>query len=429
LPDAHAAEYQVNEDSAKTSASEVAGTLYDVVDISEPRRGPVARRLSRIDWLPPFAQDMQPYANLRTYDFSSEDFGGRKSDAWALGGEFGIRSGKFWRWFSVDTAFFTSQKLRGRQSRGGTKLLGSGQDDINVFGKAKVEFVKDELFAIAYRQELNLPYINKLDSRMIPNTFEAYVFGRRNDTYVLAAGHITKMKERDSEDFISMSKIAGAEGSHGVTTSGARYSFGKGRDVGVAVINSWDLFRSTYAEANFLGNMTDNTEFKLSLQATDQRSIGDEEVGSFETWAWGVQGLMSYRNGMLSAGFTDTGTDAGIFSPYGGRPSFNSQMIHDFDRAGERAWRVVFSYEFSRLGMPGLGLTMSHTQGSDAIDLQTGTGLPDRREFDATLEFKAETGRFKGLWLRLRFARAEDSEGNDEATQLRVIVNYELPII
>ena len=71
---------------------------------------------------------------------------------------------------------------------------------------------RDNIGARLYRQSLNIPYINRSDSRMIPNTFEAYMFGRQNTAFQFGVGHVTKIKVKNSDRFVPMAEAAGAEG-------------------------------------------------------------------------------------------------------------------------------------------------------------------------------------------------------------------------
>ena len=66
----------------------------------------------------------------------------------------------------------------------------------------------------AYRQLIDRPFINPQDNRMVPNTFEAYIepgAGYGDPAYT--GGYISRIKNRDSEKFVSMSQDAGGTGS------------------------------------------------------------------------------------------------------------------------------------------------------------------------------------------------------------------------
>lgn len=74
----------------------------------------------------------------------------------------------------IGTTLYTTQKLYGPSDKDGTLLLKPGQKGITVLGKAYLaaKLLDDGMLKL-YRQGLYLPYLNRDDSRMIPNTFEA----------------------------------------------------------------------------------------------------------------------------------------------------------------------------------------------------------------------------------------------------------------
>ena len=80
-------------------------------------------------------------------------------------------------------------------------LLGGGGDDINVLGKAFVRYQRENLRLNLYRQEIDMPYLNKQDSRMIPNTFEGYTLSREGTTVEYFVAHVAKIKRRNDGTF------------------------------------------------------------------------------------------------------------------------------------------------------------------------------------------------------------------------------------
>ena len=53
-------------------------------------------------------------------------------------------------------------------------------------------------------------YVNSSDNRMVPHTFEAVTLSGTLDWVRYDVGYLTNIKPRDSNDFISMSRQAGA---------------------------------------------------------------------------------------------------------------------------------------------------------------------------------------------------------------------------
>ena len=104
-------------------------------------------------------------------------------------------------------------------------------------------------------------------------------------------------------------------------------------------------------------------------------------------------------------------------------------MLRDFDRANERAWRAGLSYRFDRLGLPGVSAFVNYGKGRHAVDPTTQQRLPDQSEYDYTVDFRPERGLLEGLWLRLRYARVDEDGNGEVADQIRLILNYELPVL
>jgi hypothetical protein len=57
---------------------------------------------------------------------------------------------------------------------------------------------------------------------------------------------------------------------------------------------------------------------------------------------------------------------------------------------------------------------------------------PDQEEFDITVDYRFQTPLLEGLWLRARAAfvvEDDDVAGASDVDDIRVILNYELPIL
>ena len=165
---------------------------------------------------PAFFRDTKLDLNIRTYYFYRDKYDDSKSEAWALGGALSYQSGWFLDHFGVGAVLYTSQPLYGPDDRDGTLLLKPGQEGYTVVGQlyGRVKLIEDN-FINLYRYEYNTPYINKNDNRMTPNTFEGYTFtgayGGKDGApgFKYGGGYITKIKERNSDRFIWMSRTPG----------------------------------------------------------------------------------------------------------------------------------------------------------------------------------------------------------------------------
>jgi hypothetical protein len=420
----NAGEYQEAETIAAETAEESSVGMADLDQ--EPRRPRRRIVLDALSERSPFWRDGSTEHNLRLYDFERENGQETISKALAIGTELSYRSGKWRDRISTVVSWHTSNGIDAPDSEPLTGILGPDQSDISVLSRAYLEVDLVEKSALRlYRQDFNMPYLNRNDTRMIPNTHEAYVLRRPGDSVDFLFGHVTKMKQKDSEDFLPMAEVAGVEGdTTGTSVGGVNFRFDEAVLIGMAAQYTRDLFSTSYGELSLGKSINTDWGIQVATQYTGQRSVGDELLGDFDTYSWGVRAKGSYRGSILTAAVSGTGNSA-IRKPFGGSPGFSSSMRFDFDRAREDAYRVGLSHNFTRIGFPGIGLIVNYTEGKNAVD-SGGQALPDSREIDITADFRPKGGWLKGLWLRVRYADADRGPAVADRRDLRLIINYSL---
>jgi hypothetical protein len=387
---------------------------------------------------PAFFRDTKLNLNIRSYYLDRHKFDNTDNEAWALGGALSYQSGWFLDRLSVGSTLYTSQKLYGPDTRDGTLLLEPHQSGYTVVGQlyARVKLIEDN-FVNLYRYEYNTPYINKNDNRMTPNTFEGYTFngayGGKDDPlkFKYGGGYITKIKERNSDRFVSMSEDAGADVKRGVVLGGANVSY-KGLTFGAINYYSDDIINIFYTEGSYKLSVTDRLGLLFAAQFTDQRSVGDDllQGDSFKTNQYGVRGDVSYGGGVLSLGYTMDSEGADLQSPWSGYPGYTSVQVQDFNRAGERAFIAKTSYDFTKLGLKGVSAYALFVHGWGRVDPATKNPVPDENEWDLDLQWRPHWEFLKGLWFRTRYANVQQYEGpKNTINDFRFIVNYDIPLL
>ncbi|MGC4073706.1 MAG: OprD family outer membrane porin [Nibricoccus sp.] len=367
--------------------------------------------------------------NPRFFYLDRNKYDGSESESMAIGGWAGLKTGYFLEHVSFGATGYTSQKLMGDDDKDGALLLGPGQESYSVLGElyADIKIVED-LNVYAGRKEFDTPYLNRNDSRMTPNTFEAIALQGRvksgdekdKSTFKYGFGYFDKIKERNSDDFVSMSKDAGATVERGVYVLGGNYQKGA-LTIGAIDYYSEDIINIAYVEAKFELKIGDSLKPKIGVQFTDQKSVGDELLkGSFGGQAYGVKGDLPFGPAMFTAGYTYT-TGTNMQNPWSGYPGYTSVQVEDFNRDGEGAILVRASYECSRIeGLSAYALLV-HGMEPDAV------GQFARTEYDFNIQWAPPKDRLKGLSVRLRYAIVdEDNSKSDTLTDLRAIVNYVL---
>jgi hypothetical protein len=70
---------------------------------------------------------------------------------------------------------------------------------------------------------------------------------------------------------------------------------------------------------------------------------------------------------MIGLGFSLTGEDSPIISPFGSNPSYVSLMQRTFNQAGEKALLLSLSYAFANVGVEGLSAILTETKISPRV--------------------------------------------------------------
>jgi len=370
----------------------------------------------------------EPVVHLRTYYFDQDSTSGAPSEAWALGGWAGLRSPWWGDVLQAGIVGYTSQRLYGPDGKGGTRLLTAEQGSITVLGEAFAAARFADQTVTAYRQLINRPFINPYDNRMVPNTFEAYTLTGAAGPVSYTGGYITKVKLRDTDEFRSMSDVAGGTGDHkGVAFAGMTYNIGKSGYVRLDEQYAIDVFNSFYADVRYPIAIDEQTELVLGAQYYPQSAVGDKQIGSFSTWGYGLQVAASHGAFGAQLYLTQTGKGGDTLNPYGVHPSYVNLMQVAFNTAGEKAWGIGGSVDFDSIGAPGLSATVVYASGTDRINAATGAPIANRNETNVQLDYAfAKSTVLDGLKATLRYSWLRQDGAAQTGTQLRAYLNYDV---
>ena len=367
--------------------------------------------------------------NFRTYYFHRDKFDGSVSESLATGGSIGLKTGYFLDHFSFAATGYTSQHLDGDPDRDGASLLAPGQEGYSVLGELYADIrIVDDLNLYVGRKELDTPYINRNDTRMTPNTFEAIVLQGSAEmgdgaTLKYGVGYVDRIKERNSDEFVSMSEDAGATAKKGVFTAGALYQQGN-FSIGAIDYYCPDTINIGYAEAKLEVPVNDDWKPRFAVQFTDQRSVGDDllPAGDFSIQQYGIKAELPVGPTLLTAAYTYNSGDAELFTPWSAYPGYTSVQVEEFRRPGEGAFLLRAAYEFPCIdGLSAYALWAHGTEPDDPTQYA-------RDEYNLNLQWAPTEGCLKGFSLRLRQAFVEQDGGwsADSLTDFRVICNYTL---
>ncbi|MFW2374064.1 MAG: OprD family outer membrane porin [Gammaproteobacteria bacterium] len=427
----HATESIAVENTAPNSAVESLTPLDEALTQPEAEEPVLLKELPRqLEDMPPILRDATFKINLRAYHFDREALNDQRDYANSLGGEIFFETGKFMDIAQVGVSYYSSNLFGNSENPGRTGLVAPNGDDINILGQAHLLLGDaDGWQASLYRRAIKVPYLDTNDSRMIPQTHESYFISRYGERSDFGFGHFTRTKQKNSERFIPMSEAAGAlDTDKGLSVAGGKVEILDHASVGLFNYYGWDTFNTLYAEANWASYILRSLGTKVGLQYTDQRSVGDQLVGEFHTSHLGIKASGSVKGVILTLAYTQVDDEASIRFPWGGFPSYNWGMLESFNRPGERAWRLGVSFSGTAWGQPAWSGFVNITHGYDARVASSGAAAPDVNESAITLDYKPKSDSLKGLWLRFRTGRAEFDD-DTEVTNVRLIVNYSLPIL
>jgi len=378
--------------------------------------------------LTPFFADTQLDVRYRTYYLRKDRTTGTLSEAWAMGGSLRYQSGWLADLFAVEAEGFTSQPIVAKEDRGGTFLLKPVQEGYTVLGIANGKLRYNGIVLTGYRQYLNLPYVNRRDNRMIPNTFESITLAKPEGELRFSTGYSWKIKKRSSDDFETFTEALGLDEDRGLAHGGAVWDPNENFHIGAIGAVVPDLYAGLYAEASVSHDFENDVEMRLDAQFTHQWEVGEDLFGASldDTWNLGFRTAASYAGAVFRLGVSITDSGSSIFSEYGTNPSYVDLMQRTFNRADEKALLASLSYDFSGIGLDGLTLIVNFVAGFDGELLGVRS---DAQEVDATLDYRIQEGWLSSFWLRVRGSWINDETAGRDGSDVRVILRYDFPVI
>jgi hypothetical protein len=387
----------------------------------------------------PFVRDTTLKVDSRTYWLSRESLDGSHAEALTSGGSIAYQSGYLADFMQIRSVLYTSQPLYAPATGGGTDNLTPDQDQITTLGQINARFKFAGQEASVGRQLVRTAFINPRDNRMIPLTFEGAILvpERREDQGLdYVASYLWKYKPRDTAEFIPFSEPLGVKKDEGVLITGARRTW-DGLTLGA--VNYWikDTLNTTYGEADYLLPIAangDGPSYRISFNDLDQRSVGEQLIpgAPYNTYQASARFVAGYRGFVLTTAVSATGREANVRDPFGNIPVYTSMHQSSFERAGEEAYLVTLSYDFSMVGLDGLKFLVGWGQGVDAINPSTGAAEPDRNLLNLHLDYEPSAGRLEGLRVQLYYSNERlltTALPPDDQSEFRAVVNYLMPLL
>lgn len=114
--------------------------------------------------------------------------------------------------------------------------------------------------------------------------------------------------------------------------------------------------------------------------------------------------------------------------------TITDSQIQKFGRAGEKTWQARYSYDFAKVGVPGLTAGVVYLHGDD-IDTVNSSGRQlangaSEWERDVTVGYVVQSGALKNLGLMWKNATwRTDLPSTRSQDENRLIVSYSIPLL
>ena len=324
---------------------------------------------------------------------------------------------------------------------------------------AKVKLSKTEL-KVGNALQPNLPILVSNDGRLLPQTFQGgIVTSKEIDGLTLTAGKLTKAAGRASSNYDDLSLNAGTKGSNNFQFAGGDYKVTKDLTVQYYYANLEDYYKQHFLGLVHVLPIAEDQSFKTDLRYFHSTSDGKNgqtanagykfnngysDNGEVDNNTWTAMFTYTLGGNAFLLGYQSVSDDGAMpFINNGsvidsrGRNEgeggasvylFTDSMIGNFTRTGEQTRFGQYSYDFARLGIPGLKAAVAYLKG-DQIRLQTASlGRGSEWERDMRVDYVFQEGLMKGFGVTLRRANLRtDSDlygSQANVDQTRLIFNY-----
>jgi hypothetical protein len=425
---APAAEQELEDAPPPSSAHEIQTPIQRI--ITEPpkeRRALIPWLYQPLQKLPPFFADTQLEARFRTYYLRKDRTNDVLSEAWAMGGSIYYLSGWLEDLFQVEVEGFTSQPIVAPDNKGGTLLLQPVQEGYSVLGIANGKLRYKGIELTGGRLYLDLPYLNRQDNRMTPNTFEAITLQKPRGELKFNTGYAWNIKPRNSDAFVSFAEAAGVPADRGAAWGAVIWDPGENFHGGMFAGAVPDIGGKAYGELGVGRDLADGWYGRIDGQFTYQFDIGDDLGDAADnTWNLAIRAAASHAGAVFRLGMAFAGPNA-LKNFWGASASYGDLMQRTFNRPHEKALLASISYDFSGLGVDGLSAIVNFAAGFDG---KVDGGRSNAQEVDATIDYHVKTeGWWKSFWLRVRGSWLNDESADRDGIDVRVILRYDFPVI
>jgi len=322
----------------------------------------------------------------------------------------------------------------------------------------------------------NLPILVANDGRLLPQTFSGGTLQSKEiNGLTINAGKLEHQAARASSNWSGLSVAGGTQDSNSFMFAGADYKVTQ--DLTVQAYHSVleDFYKQTFLGLIHVFQIADDQTFKTDLRYFDSSSDGKngqaasgytfnnnggyaKHAGEVDNKTWSAMFTYQLGSHSLMVGHQQVNDDGGfVWLNQGnitksGRAAnatnhiegeggtsfylFTDSMIGQFARAGETTNFGQYSYDFTRIGVPGLKAAFAYLKGTNIKATNGGSGLGDSSEWerDMRIDYVFQNGPLKGFGATMRrgnYRSNFDNHGTQsqntrisDQDQTRLVLNY-----
>ncbi|MBD1585389.1 OprD family outer membrane porin [Pseudomonas typographi] len=317
-------------------------------------------------------------------------------------------------------------------------------------GNAKIKYSKTEL-KVGNALAPNLPILVSNDGRLLPASYQgAIVTSKEIDNVTFTAGQLNREIGRASSNWAGIA-AGGRKGSNAFRFGGADWKVTKDLTLQYYYAELEDYYRQNFLGLVHVFQIAPDQAFKTDLRYFNSKSDGKngdadysykngyyKDGGEVDNNTWSAAFTYTLGGHSLTLGHQRVSDDGGMAflnngSVVDGRGRgegeggtsvylYTDIMYNNFTKAGENSTFGIYSYDFAKLGVPGLKATYTYVSGRDVRNT-SGNGSYDEWEADYRVDYTLQSGPLKGLGFSARHATFR-SEGVENFDQNRFYVNY-----
>lgn len=306
----------------------------------------------------------------------------------AAGGHLAIETASFYG-VSFGTAFYTTNRLQSNDvDTLGTSLFDSHDEGYTILGQAYANVSLDKTNLKVGRQQIDTPFINSDDIRMIPNLFEAYMLSNNDiENLILTAAHVSKWSGVDADTRERFEKLV--SGGNGANMFGAIYGGVQNSEFSAWYYDIDNFTKIAYLAASTELSLSDEVALNLGVQYADFAQYNVNSIATnIDGNVWGASAELTIESigTTFSTAYNESSNKAekSVSNGFGGGPFMTSMEENTIDSLeGAKAYIVGIGFDLKVIGVDGLSLSYAHGNFRDSLT----TSHAEIDENDYTLEY------------------------------------------